>query len=370
MDFRGRVFLAPLTKGGNLPFRRLCLAHGGEVTMGEMAYAYQVRKRSKSELALLRKHDEEGCFGAQIAASRIDDAVAAGNAAAERGAKWVDLNCGCPIHDVVRRRMGATLLQKPHKLARLVEGMVEGIEVPVTVKIRLGWSEDAYNASEVARVCEEAGAEAVGIHGRTREQRYSRAADWDEIAKVASERAIPVIGNGDLLTWFETHERWQQSGVASVMIGRGALIKPWIFREIAEKQAWEPDARERLGVYHDLAVKMKEHFRDDEKGKERAMRFLPWHLGFFCRYRPLSGEQWMAASREHPLIQTRMPDDEADLPLLERLLRDPRKELHERLAHLLWDAADLDVAEAAALELADEMPPERGDAGEVATAHG
>ena len=86
MDFRGRVFLAPLTKGGNLPFRRLCLAHGAEVTMGEMAYAYQVRKRSKSELALLRKHDEEACFGAQIAASRIDDAVAAGNAAAERGA--------------------------------------------------------------------------------------------------------------------------------------------------------------------------------------------------------------------------------------------------------------------------------------------
>ncbi len=127
MDFRGRVFLAPLTKGGNLPFRRLCLAHGGEVTMGEMAYAYQVVKRSKSELALLRKHDEETCFGAQIAASRIDDAVRAGNAAAERGAKWVDLNCGCPIHDIVKRRMGATLLRKPHKLARLVEGMVEGV---------------------------------------------------------------------------------------------------------------------------------------------------------------------------------------------------------------------------------------------------
>ena len=144
MDFSGRVFLAPLTKGGNLPFRRLCLAHGAEVTMGEMAYAYQVKKRSKSELALLRKHDEEACFGAQIAASRIDDAVAAGNAADERGARWVDLNCGCPIHDVVKRRMGATLLQKPHKLARLVEGMVEGVQVPVTVKIRLGWSEDAY----------------------------------------------------------------------------------------------------------------------------------------------------------------------------------------------------------------------------------
>src|SRR5688572_11686927 len=96
MNFRGRVFLAPLTKGGNLPFRRLCLAHGCTVTMGEMAYAYQVVRRSKSELALLRKHPDESCFGAQIAASKPADAIAAGIAAAERGASWVDLNCGCP----------------------------------------------------------------------------------------------------------------------------------------------------------------------------------------------------------------------------------------------------------------------------------
>src|SRR5690349_4597640 len=102
LDFSGRVLLAPLTKGGNLPFRRLCLAHGAEVTMGEMAYAYQVVRRSKSELALLRKHPEEKCFGAQIAASKAPDAIAAGRAAVERGAAFVDLNCGCPIHDVVR----------------------------------------------------------------------------------------------------------------------------------------------------------------------------------------------------------------------------------------------------------------------------
>lgn len=370
MDFSGRVFLAPLTKGGNLPFRRLCLQHGCSVTMGEMAYAYQVRKRSKSELALLRKHPDETCFGAQIAASRADDAIRAGVAAAERGASWVDLNCGCPIHDVVRRRMGATLLQKPQKLARLVEEMVAGIPVPVTVKLRLGWAEDDQNVSEVARVCEEAGAAAIGVHGRTREQRYSRAADWDAIARVAAERSVPVIGNGDLLTWYETHERWQKSGVASVMIGRGALIKPWIFREIEQRQAFEPDARERLAIYLDFAGKLKEHFRDDEKGRERTMRFLPWHLGFFCRYRPLSGDRWQQAAQEHPLIQTRMADDEPDLPVLERLLRDPRKELHERLADLLWRAADLDELVALATDLAAELPPEVGDAGEVATAHG
>ncbi|HEX5051637.1 MAG TPA: tRNA-dihydrouridine synthase family protein [Planctomycetota bacterium] len=368
MDFRGRVFLAPLTKGGNLPFRRLCLAHGCTITMGEMAYAYQVVRRSKSELALLRKHPDETCFGAQIASSKAPDAIAAGLAAVERGASWVDLNCGCPIHDIVRRGMGAVLLQRPAHLGKLVAEMVKGIPVPVTVKIRLGWSED--DASEIAEVVEDAGASALCVHGRTREQRYSSAADWDAIARIAAERTIPVIGNGDLLTWYETHARWQSSGVASVMIGRGALIKPWIFREIAEKKAWEPTAEQRLAVYHHFAQMLKQHFRDDEKGRERAMRFLPWHFEFFCRYRPLSGERWQAASREHPLLQTRFADDEPDLPVLERLLRDARPELHQRLATLLWEAPDPAEAEARALALAVEMPPVAGQAGEVATAHG
>ncbi len=370
MDFRGRVFLAPLTKGGNLPFRRLCLKHGCVVTMGEMAYGYQVVRRSKSELALLRKHPDETCFGAQIAASKPADAIAAGLAAAERGASWVDLNCGCPIHDVVKRGMGATLLQRPTQLAKLVEEMVKAIPVPVSVKIRLGWTEGEQNASEVARLVEEAGAKALTVHGRTREQRYSRAADWDAIARIAAERTIPVIGNGDLLTWYETKARWEASGVASVMLGRGVLIKPWLFREIAESKAWEPDSKERLGVYHDLARMMKEHFRDDEKGKERAMRFLPWHFGFFCRYRPLSAERYVAASASHPLIQTRFDEQGEDLPVLERLLRDPREAVHQRLAELLWAAPDVDAAEAAALQLAVEMPPVAGDLDETPVAHG
>ncbi|MBL9077382.1 MAG: tRNA-dihydrouridine synthase family protein [Planctomycetes bacterium] len=370
MDFRGRVFLAPLTKGGNLPFRRLCLQHGGEVTMGEMAYAYQVKKRSKSELALLRKHPDETCFGAQIAASKPHDAIVAGLAAVERGASWVDLNCGCPIHDIVRRGMGAVLLQKPVQLGKLVAEMVKGIPVPVSVKIRLGWSEDDQNASEVARILEESGAAAICVHGRTREQRYSRKADWDAIARIAAERSVPVIGNGDLLTWYETHERWQQSGVASVMVGRGALIKPWLFREIAEKRSWEPTAEERLGIAFWLAQAMKQHFRDDEKGRERAMRFLPWHLGFFCRYRPLPAERWQEASRQHPLMQTRFADDETDLSVLERLLRDPREELHAALAGELWAAADAADAQQRALDLAGRLPPVAGAAADVATAHG
>jgi tRNA-dihydrouridine synthase 3 len=369
MDFRGRVLLAPLTKGGNLPFRRLCTAYGCTTTMSEMAYAFQVVRKRPTELALLRKHADEPCFGVQIAASKPELAVEAGRAAVERGASFLDINCGCPIHDVVRRGMGATLLQRPAAIGRLVEGMVKELPIPVTVKIRLGWSEEEKNASEVARIVEESGAKALTVHGRTREQRYSKAADWDWIARIVSERTIPVIGNGDILTWYEAKELQQKSNCASVMVGRGALIKPWIFREIAEGREFEPTAEERVGIYRQWMRYQKEHFRDDEKGRKRAMFFLPWHLGFLCRYRPLPAAQYQEMSKAHPLMQTRLPDRE-QVPVLEQLLRDPREEVHAKMAAALWDAADDADTVARFLAIAAEHPPVSGEAAEVATAHG
>lgn len=369
MDFAGQVLLAPLTKGGNLPFRRLCLAHGARITMSEMAYAYQVVRKRSTELALLRKHPDEPCFGVQIAASRPDDAVAAGREAVARGASFVDLNCGCPIHDTVKRGMGAQLLKKRSLLARIVEAMARELPVPVTVKIRLGWSEGENVALEIGRMVQEAGAAALAVHGRSREQRYSKAADWDAIGALVPELRIPVIGNGDIGTWYEARDLWQRAGCAAVMIGRAALIKPWIFREIAAGQAWEPDAEARIGVYWQFVRYLKEHFREDDKGRKRAMFFLPWHLGFLCRYRPLPEAQWREASRRHPLLQTRMPD-EPDLPVLERLLRDSREAVHAALAAELWESADAADAVARFDRVAQAMPPVAGSLDEVATAHG
>lgn len=371
MDFRGRALLAPLTKGGNLPFRRLCTSFGCATTMSEMAYAFQVVRKRSTELALLRRHPDERCFGVQFAASKPELAVAAAAMAVERGADFVDLNCGCPIHDVVRRGMGATLLQRPNQIGKIVDALVKALPVPVTVKIRLGWSEDDKNASEIARIVEESGAKALAVHGRTREQRYTKAADWDWIARLAAERTIPVIGNGDILTWYEAQDLQARSGCASLMLGRGALIKPWLFREIAEQKEFEPGAEERVGILMQFARMLKEHFRDDEKGRKRAMFFLPWHLGFFCRYRPLPAARFREAARAHPLLQTRHADeDAADLPLLERLLRDPREEIHRLLADALWDATDDGDAVQRFLAIATEHPPTVADAGEVATAHG
>ena len=353
--FGGETILAPLTKGGNLPFRRLCVELGARVTMSEMAYARQIVRRSRSEFALLRKHDSETCFGAQLAAGRAADAVAAGRAAVERGAAFVDINAGCPIHDVVRRGMGVTLMRRPDALVAIVERLAAELPVPVTVKLRTGWSASEPNALELAQRVEAAGAAAVTLHARSREQRYSRAADWTWVARLVEACTVPVVGNGDILTWYEARDRRDASGCAAVMVGRGALIKPWVFDEIRTQRTWQPTAEERVAVYRRLVAFMKEHFRDDAKGRERAMRFLPWHFSFFCRYRTLPDADWEARSREHPLIQTRLPRSEGSP--LELLLQDARDEVHERIAAALWDAESDAAAVAALTRIATEIPP-------------
>lgn len=367
--FSGRTILAPLTKGGNLPFRRLCVEHGARITVSEMAYARQVQRRSRSEMALLRRHESEPCFGVQIAARRPEEAVAAGEIAVEKGADFVDLNCGCPIHDTVRRGMGAALLERPGAIARIVEAMVEALPVPVTVKIRSGRSPSAINALEVGQRIQDAGATALTLHARTREQRYSKAADWDLVARLVEKLSIPVIGNGDILTWYEARMRKQHSGCAALMIGRGALIKPWIFEEIERGLDLDPSARERVAILRRLTVFMREHFGDDERGRARAMRFLPWHLGFFCRYRPLPATRFEAIARRHPLLQTRMPI-ERDLDPLEALLRDPREEQHTRIAGELWEACDDEDAIQRLLHLAREHPGIPGGTVETAVSNG
>ncbi|HEY5908729.1 MAG TPA: tRNA-dihydrouridine synthase family protein [Vicinamibacteria bacterium] len=344
-----------MTLGGNLPFRRLCVEQGAEVTVSEMVVVRKLLKDHNSEFALLRSHESEPCFGVQLA-DRTPDSLAEGARIAEsRGARFVDLNCGCPIDQMTRRGLGASLLQKPGRLARLVTAMAGAVSVPVTVKLRLGWREGKENVSELARACEEAGAKAIAIHGRTREQRYSRAADWDAIGRVAAERKVPVIGNGDILTHYEARARRERSGVSSVMLARGALIKPWLFRELREGREWLPTADERLALLWRFVELLRDHFGTDERGQKRILRFLPWHLGFFCRYRPFPEAQFAAEAATHPLLQTRHPDLE-DLPALASLLRDPRPETHEAWSRELLAASSLEEAGDRSLRLQATLP--------------
>ncbi|KAI8466352.1 MAG: dihydrouridine synthase-domain-containing protein [Monoraphidium minutum] len=352
----GQLILAPLTRGCHVPFRRLCADFGAEVTFGEMAFARGLIKGDRVERARLVKAPNEACFGVQIATNQISEGVAAAKLAKEAGASFVDLNCGCPIREATRRGLGAVLLRKPTKLARLVAGIVAGSDLPVTVKIRTGENDSKINAAAVAELMERAGAAAVTIHGRTMEQRYKKAADWSLISEVAAARSIPVIGNGDILTLYEARDRAARRGAAALMVGRGALIKPWVFQEYKEGREISLDARERVGVYRQLVAHMKEHFRDDARGKKSAFYFLPWHFAWFHRYRAFPSETYSEASRQHPLIATRIDladplvgETEEGLPLLERLLRSDHEAAHLAIADAIWDATS-DADAAAALE--------------------
>jgi tRNA-dihydrouridine synthase 3 len=353
--FQDAVVLAPLTVGGNLPFRRLCVEQGARVTFGEMAMVRKLLRGSPSEFALLKSHPDEPFFGVQLADNKPDSLAEGARLAESRGARFVDLNCGCPIHEITRRGLGASLLRKPSRLGRLVAAMAKAVRVPVTVKLRVGWREDEANVSQVARVCEENGAAAVAIHGRTREQRYSRAADWEIVGRVAAERSVPVIGNGDILTHYEARERMTRWGVRSVMLARGALIKPWLFREIREGRTLLPSPEERLSMLWRFVELLREHFGTDERGQKRMRRFLPWHLNFFCRYVPLPEEAYAEQAREHPLLQSRLQAPPPRSPL-ERLLGDSRPGTHQLLAEQLLEAASREEALERAVLVASRLP--------------
>jgi tRNA-dihydrouridine synthase 3 len=348
------VLLAPLTKGGTLPFRRLCVDFGAVVTCSEMAYAHKLLKDSPREKALLRHHESERHFGVQLATHREDLAGEATALAVEHGARWVDLNLGCPIDDAVRRGMGARLLQRTGMLRRIVAAMVHAAgEVPVTVKIRLGFRTGKENADVTSAIAEDEGAAAVIVHGRTREQRYSRAADWEAVGALVRDRSIPVIGNGDVLTWYEAEDRRARSGAAGLMLARGALIKPWLFQEIRERRELCLDPSARIAVYHRLAGYFREYFGDDEIGHRRTMGFLPWHFSFFSRYRPLPHQAWRERAAEHPLMQTRDASPEPETPL-GKLLADTDSRTHREVAEHLWAAEAPDEAVARLTALAED----------------
>ena len=300
--FTDVVAMAPMAQGGNLPYRRLCREFGAQLTCSEMVVADKLVKGG--EAPLLRHHQSEERFGVQLCGKRAENLAEGARIAVARGARFIDLNFGCPIDLIVRRGSGAALLKKPRKLAALVKAVRAAVDVPLSVKIRSGYTEARINAVEVALLVAAEGADALVVHGRTRSQRYKRSADWSIIAAVADAVPIPVLGNGDLLTPWDLDRRRAETPIRSFVVARGCLIKPWIFRELATGQAWQPTVDERWAVmrrYVDFAL---EHFGDDEKGRGRARRFVTWHLRFWHRWRPYTEADFRAHAPES-LIQKR-----------------------------------------------------------------
>jgi tRNA-dihydrouridine synthase 3 len=252
---------------------------------GEMAYAHKVVKRDRAEMPLVRRHPSERAFAVQLAGKVPEVMAEAARIAVGEGADVVDVNLGCPIDEATRRGFGAALLQRPGRVTAIVEAIKRAVEVPVTVKLRLGWSSEKPTYLKIARAAQEGGADAVILHGRSRAQRYRRPADWSHVRRLVEELDIPVIGNGDLFGWRDARRRREETGCAAVMIGRWALAKPWVFREFADGRDIEMDAEGRLAVLRRFVELCLELLGDDERGRDRTRRFLTFHQDFFSRYR-------------------------------------------------------------------------------------
>ena len=325
--FRNQVVMAPMATGGNLPYRRLCRHFGAVRTCSEMILAHKLVKGG--ERPLLRHHESETDFGVQITGKRAEVMAEAAVIAVEHGAKFIDLNFGCPIDLIVRYGSGAGMLKRPGPLAAVVAAVRQAVDVPLSVKIRLGFTEDKINCVKIARLVEDAGADAICVHGRTRQQRYRNSARWEHIDEVAKAVDIPVIGNGDLLTPWDLRRRRSETTVSSFLVARGALIKPWIFKEFADDAPWDPSVAERWVILRQFVDFAGEHFGTDDKGLGRVRRFFLWHWDFWYRYRP-----WTEADfqKQHPdsLIQARFDDVEGGADLV--LLSSPEVEDHE----LIW----------------------------------
>jgi tRNA-dihydrouridine synthase 3 len=293
VDFSNKVYVAPLTTVGNLPFRRVMKRFGADITCGEMALASNLLSGQPSEWALLKRHPDEDIFGVQICAAYPDMYTRAAEVIEETMTiDFMDMNLGCPLDLVCSKGAGSALMMRDKRLQQSVEGILNTLSCPVTIKIRTGWDMNNPFAHELVPKIQGWGFDGIAtvmIHGRSRLQRYSKEADWKYISRVAasqdpSKPIIPIIGNGDIFSYTDYEEKVTQEGISScAMIGRGALIKPWLPTEIKERRHWDISASERLDILKDFVKFGLEHWGSDQQVCFVFVALCPLTLHYVCR---------------------------------------------------------------------------------------
>jgi tRNA-dihydrouridine synthase 3 len=291
VDFRDKLILAPLTTTGNLPFRKVCKRFGADITVSEMALGRQLLQGSNSEWSLMRRDACEDVFGVQLAGCQVSEVVNAARAVMALGKTppdFIDLNCGCPIDTMFKKGLGSALLNRKQRMQDIMRGLKGAIDVPVTIKVRMGVDDGKPNVHEYIGDAGAWGASAITIHGRSREQRYTRPADWSYVGRcVKLAGDLPVIGNGDVYNWRTALDWKASSGVSSLMLARGALIKPWLFAEIKERRDWDISAPERLDMIGGFCRSGMTLWGSDDRGIANTRRFLLEWLSFTYRYVPI-----------------------------------------------------------------------------------
>ena len=226
------ALLAPLAGISNLPFRLLVRSQGCSLAYTEMISSNGLVRKTAKTYEYLKTCADDSPLGAQIFGANPRIMAQAACIVAQSGVDLIDINMGCPVKKVIKAGAGAVLIKDSDNAARIVDAVKKSVKIPVTVKIRSGWTRGSINAVEIARIVEDCGADAITVHPRTADQGYSGHADWKIIASVKKAVKIPVIGNGDIRQPQDAVKMLQETSCDAVMVGRGALGNPWIFRGI------------------------------------------------------------------------------------------------------------------------------------------
>lgn len=282
LEFNHIAFLAPMAGIADLAFRELCVQYGAAYTVSEMVSSKGLTMGDKKSAQLLTLGNDKPA-GAQIFGDDPEIMAKAAVKCLDFNPDIIDINMGCPAPKIAMNGGGASLMKKPELAYEITKAVVQAVDIPVTVKIRKGWDEESVNAVEMAELAEKAGASAVAVHGRTRQQMYSGSVDFDIIAQVKKAVGIPVIANGDIKDEQSAAIMLEKTNADAIMIGRGALGNPWVFSKINAyldecRVLPEPSVTQKMAVMLKHIQKIIEY-----KGEYTAMREARHHAAYYTK---------------------------------------------------------------------------------------